>query len=358
MRAESLAFFKKLLTEPSPSGYEAKAQAIWLNYARQFAEGWYTDAYGNAFACINKGGSPRVMLTGHADEIGFIVGHIDDKGFVYLRAVGGIDTTSLRGKRLTIHSESGPVRGVFGATAIHLRDRDKANNAPKMHELFVDIGAVDKAAAEELVSIGDAATLVDDFELLNEHIGVARAFDNRVGTFSAVEALRLLSEVDGLDAEVWAVATVQEEIGGDGAEMAAYSLKPDVCLAVDVTHATDTPGLSPSEHGDVKLGGGPTVSFGSVNHPVLVRRLKEAAAKADIPLQFEVTPRATWTDLDSISVQHGGIVGAVIGIPNRYMHTAVEMIDLRDLTRTAELMAALVRDLRTGDDLKVPVLLD
>jgi endoglucanase len=356
MRRESLQFLERLLTTPSPSGFETRGQAIWLDYVKAFADKWHTDAYGNAYACLNPGGSPKVMLTGHSDEIGLMVSYINDKGFIHVAQIGGLDTGLMRGKRVDIHNARGTVRGVTGATAIHLIDREKGKKKPEQHEIFIDIGATSKAETLERIQIGDPITWVDDFEVINDDVVVARAFDNRVGTWSAAEALRLLSEDrSGLSAEVWAVATVQEEIGGRGAGMAAYSLEPDICIAVDVTHATDTPGISKQKHGDIRMGDGPTVSSGSANHPVLVQRLLEVAARCEIAVQREATPRRTGTDLDTIYIQRGGIVSANLGIPNRYMHTSVEMVRLIDLERTAGLLAAFSADLHGGESIRVEI---
>ncbi len=193
MRKESLDFLKELLSAPTPSGYESPGQRIWCEYARQFADEVKTDAYGNAVAVLNGDGDPKIMIDGHVDEIGLMVKYIDDKGFVYVQRIGGVDPALVRGKRVNIHTAKGVVRGVIAAPAIHLRDRDKDTKPPKMHESYVDIAVRDGAAARKKVSVGDPITFVDDFEMLNANVAIARAFDNRIGTWVAIEAVRLLT---------------------------------------------------------------------------------------------------------------------------------------------------------------------
>ncbi len=194
MRNESLDFLRQLLTTPSPSGYEAANQRIWCDYARAFADEVHTDAYGNAVAVINPQGDPKVMFDGHVDELGLMVKHIDDRGYIYFQRIGGVDIATVRGKRVNIHTDKGIVRGVVASIAIHLQERDKEPKVPKMHEIWIDIGAKDADDARKRVSVGDPITFTDDFEMLTKHIAVARAFDDRAGAFVALEALRLAAE--------------------------------------------------------------------------------------------------------------------------------------------------------------------
>ena len=357
MRKESLEFLKQLLTTPSPSGYESAGQKVWCGYARKYADEVYTDSYGNAIAVLNAGGDPKIMFDGHADELGLMIKHIDDKGFIYFQSIGGIDSALVRGKRVNIHTAKGVVRGVIGATAIHLSRSDKNDpKVPKMHECFIDIGAKDEKDARKKVSVGDPATFADDFELLNEHVGVARAFDNRVGTWTAIEALRLArARKSTLKCAIYACSSVQEEVGCFGAAMNAFNIHPDAAVAVDVTHATDSPGIDAKQHGMIKLSEGPTVSIGRENHPVLVEGLRKVAGRKKIALQVETFRKSGGTDALSIFIRKGGIPSAVVGIPNRYMHTTVEMIDLRDLQNTAKLLAEFAAGLKKGQRFKVKV---
>ncbi|MFA9480393.1 M20/M25/M40 family metallo-hydrolase [Phycisphaerales bacterium AB-hyl4] len=357
MRSESYEFFKNLMATTSPSGFEAPGQKVWCDYARQFADEVTTDAYGNAVAVVNPDGDPKVVFDGHADELGMMVKYIDDKGFLYVQKIGGVDPALVRGKRVDVHTNQGPVRGVTGATAIHLQSRDdKDKKVPKWPELFIDIGAADGDDARRRVQVGNTVTFTDGFEMLSEHVGVARAFDNRVGTWCAIEALRLAAEHrDELQCAVYACSSVMEEVGGAGAAMNAANLKPDAAVVVDVTHATDSPGVDMKEHGEVKMGHGPTLSVGRENHPALNALIASVADKADIPIQYEAFGIAGGTNALSYYSKEGGIPCSVLGLPNRYMHTTVEMIDLRDMQRIADLLAAVARRIEKGQRFAVPV---
>src|SRR5215472_112888 len=260
MREESVNFLRTLLNTPSPVGHEARGQRVWTDYAGQFADETFSDAYGNCVAVLNKGGSPRLMLSGHADEIAMAVNFINDEGYLYVRKMGGVDAAITKAQRVTIHSRNGPVKGVVGNVAPHLMKEEKDHKPPKIHDLFIDIGCGTRKEAEKLVRTGDPITLSDEFELLRNNLAVARAFDNRIGTFAVAEAIRLLKTSSSkLHPEVCAVSNVQEEVGLLGARQIAYSLQPDVALVVDVTHATDNPCANKPRHGDEKVGQGPTI---------------------------------------------------------------------------------------------------
>lgn len=356
MRKASLEFLKQLLETPSPSGFETRGQRVWLDYVTPFADHIETDAYGNCFATLNPEGSPRVMLAGHGDELGFMVNFISDEGLLYFKGIGGVDQTLVRGQRVIVHAESGPVPGVTGLLAIHLQEPDDRKKVPDISEMFIDIGAGTKKEAEKKVRVGDAITYsAGALELMGARIA-ARGCDNRIGTFAAAEGLRLAAEGrKKLEACVIAVSTIQEENGLYGAEMAAYRTKPDVALVADVTHATDTPAHKKSKHGDVKLGGGPVLSYGSSNHPVVNERLEKIADRLKMAVQREANPRRTGTDADAVFLQRGGIPTASLGLPNRYMHSPVEVIDLEDLERLAELFGAFALDIKRGEVFKVRI---
>src|ERR1700722_19310212 len=288
MRDKSLDFLRTLVNTPSPTGHESRGQRVWLDYVKKFADSTYSDAYGNCVATLNKGGSPRLMLAAHADEIAMSVNYIDGDGFIYVRKMGGIDAAITKAQRVVIHTRNGPVKGVVGNVAPHLSRNDDGHKVPKIHEIFIDIGVSSTKEAEKLVQTGDPITLNDQFELLRNDLAVARAFDNRVGTFAVAEALRLLSEnKKKLHAEICAVSNIQEEVGLLGARQIAYSLKPDVALVVDVTHATDYPTVNKAQHGNVKIGKGPTLTHGGCNHPEVVARIERLAKTLKIPLQHE-----------------------------------------------------------------------
>jgi len=343
MRDASLQFLQTLVNTPSPSGHEVRGQRVWLNYVQAFAEETYTDAYGNAVAVLNKGGSPRLMLAAHADEIGLAVNYIDKQGFIYVRRLGGVDAAITKAQRVTIHSRQGPVNGVVGNVAPHLTKNDGERKLPKIEDLFIDIGADSRKAAEKLVQIGDPITLNDQFELLRNDLAVARAFDNRIGTFAVAETLRLLAESRGkLKAEVSAVSNIMEEVGLLGARQIAYALKPDAALVVDVTHATDYPDIDKRVNGNIKLGAGPVISVGANINPRLGDLLIKTAKAKRIPHQLEAAPGGTGTDANAMQISRAGVATALVSIPNRYMHTQVEVVSYQDLEAAARLIAETV----------------
>ncbi len=356
MREGSLNFLRTLVNTPSPVGYETRGQRVWLDYAKNYADETFSDAYGNCVAVLNKGGTPRIMLAGHADEIAMSVNYIDEKGFIYVRRMGGVDAAITKAQRVTIHARSGPVRGVVGNVAPHLTKQDGEPKPPKIHDLFIDIGAQSREAAEKRVRIGDPLTLVDEFELLTNDLAIARAFDNRIGTWAVIEALRLLKGSGRkLKAEVCAVSNVQEEVGLLGARQIAYALHPNVAIVVDVTHATDYPTVNKAQHGDVKIGGGPTLTHGGCNHAEVVARLEAVAAEAKIPLQHEAMSNTSGTDTDAIFWTRGGIPSALISLPNRYMHSPVELVSLKDLEQIPRLLAAFALSVKPGEQFKVKI---
>jgi len=356
MRPKSLEFLKTLVNTPSPVGHETRGQRVWLDYAGKYADETFSDAYGNCVAVLNKGGSPRIMLAGHADEIAMAVNYIDDQGYVYVKRMGGVDAAIMKAQRLVVHTRTGPVKGVVGNVAPHLTKQEGDPKPPKIHEIFLDIGAQSRKEAQSLVRIGDPITLVDEFDLLRGDLAVARAFDNRIGTFAVAEALRLLKDSKSkLKPEVCAVSNVQEEVGLLGARQIAYSLKPDIALVVDVTHATDYPTVNKAQHGDIRLGAGPAITHGGCNHPEVVARIEEVAAKRKIPLQHEAMSATSGTDTDVIFWTRGGIASALISLPNRYMHSPVEVVNLADLEKIPDLMAAFCQSLKRGEQFKVRI---
>ena len=357
MRDESFAFLKELLETPSPSGFELRGQRVWSQYVRPFAEKVRSDPYGNVYASLNNSAeAPKILLAGHADELGLMVNYITEEGFLHFQGIGGVDRALLRGQRMIVHGPDGPVPGVTGHLAIHMQEPDDRKKVPDLHEMFIDIGVSSRAEALKLVRIGDPVTHDAGVVRLAGNRIAARGCDNRIGTWAAAEALRLLSlKQEKLAASVVAVSTIQEENGLYGATMAGYRAKPNVALVVDVTHATDIPPCSKARHGDVRMGAGPVLSIGSANHPVLLERLRAVARDAELPVQYEVTPRHTGTDADAIFVQLGGIPTLSLGLPNRYMHSAVEVIDLQDLQAVAELLAAFCLSVKPDDTFGVTI---
>ena len=342
---KTLEFLETLLITPSPTGYEAEGQKVWKKYISEYADKVEGDAYGSATAKIDINSDViTVMLEAHADEIGMIVQHISDDGFITLNKLGGSDSTIARAKRVYIHNKKGHVTGVVGNTAIHLQDsKNGGGKQPSWKDIFVDIGVSSREEALKLVQIGDPVTYTDEVEFMNDEIITARAIDNRIGGFIIAQVLKNLKKrKKELKVNVMALNSVQEEIGGFGARMMSYRHMPDVAIVTDVTHATDTPGINNKEHGTVKLGGGPTVQHGGANHPKVVEFIEKTATGKKIDVQHEATSFRTGTDTDSIFYQRTGIPSALISIPIRYMHSPVEIASLKDVEALINLMTETV----------------
>jgi putative aminopeptidase FrvX len=354
MDKEAKSFLFDLLSTPSPTGFEIPGQRKWAAYLRKFADRVENDAYGTAWATIEAAGKKprRIMLEAHADEIGFIVKHITKEGFLRLDRIGGSDTATARGRRIDLFGDKGAVRGIIGNTAIHLRkDSSSDEKAPKIHELYVDVGASSDKDVKKLgLRVGHPAVYSDTVEEFGPHRIVGRALDNRLGGFILSQVLaRLAKNRAKLRSTVIAVNAVQEEIGGHGAKMVAHRLMPDVAIVLDVTHATDTPGIDNAVHGEVKFAAGPSITHGTCNHPNVIQRIIKVAGKARIPLQHESSSRYSGTDTDVIFDVKEGIPSALISLPLRYMHSVVEMADLRDVDKTIELIARFVESVTEGD---------
>jgi putative aminopeptidase FrvX len=344
LRPESIAFLKKLLDAPGPSGFETLAARIWRAEASTFADRVTADVAGNSLAEVNPGGSPTILLDGHIDEIGVIVQYIDDDGFIYISPIGGWDTQVLTGQRIRFLGAGGDVFGVVGRKPIHLIETADREKAVKMTELWVDIGATKRADAEARLSVGDAGVIDSRAHDFPGNRIVSRSIDDRIGAFAALEALRRYAQKPG-SARVVAAATTQEEIAytGGGAIVAANSVRPKVAIVVDVTFATDHPNIEKKEIGDHRLGGGPVLSRGALLSPVLFDMLKTAARARSIPFTVHAVGRDTSTNADAIFMAQEGVATALVSIPNRYMHTPNEMVSLDDVDHTAELIAEVCR---------------
>lgn len=358
MDAKAKAFLFNLLSTPSPTGWELEGQRVWAGYVRDYADRVENDAYGSAWATIEGSGKhpKRIMLEAHADEIGFIIKHISKEGFLRIDRVGGSDTATARGRKVRFLGEKGPVIGIVGNTAIHLR-KDGLNDekSPKIHELYVDVGATSAEEVAKLgLRVGIPGVYADSVEEFGKNRLVGRALDNRIGGFILSQVMaRISKHRKKLRSTVIALNSVQEEIGGHGARMAAHRLMPDVCIVLDVTHATDTPGIEHAVHGEVKLGGGPSVTHGTCNHPKVVKRLLKVAEQKEIPIQHESSSRYSGTDTDVIFNVREGIPSALVSLPLRYMHSIVEMADLRDIEMVIDLLTAFVESVGEGDDFAV-----
>ncbi|MFQ5703271.1 MAG: M42 family metallopeptidase [Gemmatimonadales bacterium] len=351
MNEKSLAFLKRLLDTPGPSGFETAPAREWREEAGKFAHEVTVDVSGNSTAQINPTGDPRVMFAGHIDEIGLMIIHVDDKGYLYFSTIGGWDHQVLVGQRVLIATKRGLVNGVIGKKAVHMLDEDERDEASKASSLWIDIGAKSRKDALRRVRVGDAAVLAASaVELPNRRL-VSRSIDNRIGAFVVLEALRLLAPRPPR-AAVFSVATSQEEIAwtGGGARTSATSIAPRVAIVVDVTHATDHPSVEKKHHGDVKLGGGPVISRGSSVNPRVADLLIETAEKRKIPYALAAAPSDTGTDADAIFSARSGIATGLVSIPNRYMHSPNEMVEIADLERAARLLAAFARSVTPRTD--------
>ncbi|MFC1538495.1 M42 family metallopeptidase [Candidatus Latescibacterota bacterium] len=346
---KSMSFLKEMLSSPSPSGYEQPVQKIWRTYTGQFAD-VHSDSHGNAIGVINPDGKPRLMLAGHCDELGFMVKYIDDDGFIYFGTIGGFDQGIIPGRRVRIHAAGGAVLGVIGKGPIHLMSEEQRNKVSQVKDLCIDIGAKDKDEAESLITIGDPITYTYDFMELRNGMVVARAFDDRIGSFMVAETLNNLSKSKKLNAAVYGVSTVQEEVGLRGATTSAFSINPKVALATDVTHATDYPGINKKEFGEVKLGGGPVIGRGPNFNPVVFELLVQTAEKNDIPYQILGYTRGSGTDANAIQLTRAGVATGLVSIPLRYMHTAVETLALSDVVNITKLMTSFAEALAPDMD--------
>lgn len=351
MRRESLKFFKEIVNTPSPSGYEERAAEVYRNYTRAFADKMHTDVHGNVWAILNPDAKQKVMLAGHMDEIGFIVHYIDDNGFLYFSGIGGHDSVIPVGQRVWVHGKK-RIPGLIGRKAIHLLEDEERKKKPELKDLWIDVGASSREEVEKVIALGDVVTFQYEFEELMGDRATARGFDNKMGSFIVAEALRLLKEEGGLSKKVgvYAVATVQEEIGLRGARTASFGIAPQSGLAVDVNHAIDYPGVSKTRYGQLDVGKGPSVMRGANANPIVFRMLMEAAKEDEIPYQVDVAPGGTGTDGNAMQLNRDGMAVGILGVALRYMHTPCELLSLKDVEDCARLMAAYCRRVKPETD--------
>lgn len=354
MSPEQFARLTALLDCAGPSGFERAPARLWREQAA-FADDVASDVSGNSYATIHPSpgsASPaRVMLAGHIDEIGVIVVHIDDDGFCWFEPIGGWDSQVFVGQRVTLLGRRGPVPGVIGKPAIHLMDQAAREKHTKHHELWIDIGAASRAEAEGLIGVGTAGVLGSTVTRLPNDRLVSRSLDNRIGAFVVLEAVRMLAERRP-QVSVTAVATTQEEIAytGGGARTSATALEARCAIVVDVTHATDSPGIEKKRHGTVKLGGGPVLSRGAAVNPEVFDRLVAVAEAEKIPFTVQAAARYTGTDADAIFTAHRGIATGLVSVPLRYMHSPNELVALEDIHAAARLLAAFAGSVTEQDD--------
>jgi putative aminopeptidase FrvX len=340
---------RNLLTAPGTSGREVTAAAVWQAAAREFSGDVRSDLLGSSTAVVpGTAGGPRLAVIGHIDEIGLMVTHIDDEGFLWFGGVGGWDPVNLVGQRVELHTRDGLVPGVVGKKPIHLLESEEREKAPKLKDLHIDIGAEKGEDARRRVRVGDWAVVAGEPVELSPGRFASRSMDNRLGCYVALEAARLVAEAGGAPGDVVACAVAQEETTFGGATTTAFGLEPDLAIVVDVTHATDAPGIEKRQEGDHGLGSGPVVNAGSIVHPLVLDLLRDTAEAEAIPVSGEATPRASGTDADAVHLSRRGVPCGIVSIPLRYMHSPVEVMQLSDVEACARLIAAVARRLSAG----------
>jgi putative aminopeptidase FrvX len=346
---ESNAFFHRLLETPSPSGFEERIQQVVRDFAKPFADEVRTDLHGNVIAVKNPEGSPRIMLDGHCDQIGLIVAHFDDNGFIYAQAIGGWDPQILLGQKVTVWAKSGPILGVIARKPKHLLTAEEMKKVPEIHELWIDLGLKDKDEAKSLVSAGDPVTVVLGPHEMKNGLVCGPKMDDATGLFVVFEALKRIAG-QHVNPAVYVVSAVQEEIGLRGAHTAAYGVDPQVGIAVDVTHATDCPTIDKRTLGDIRIGNGPVVFRGPNVNARVAAKLAKVADEERLPVQFAGLGRAMSNDANPIQLNRAGVATAAIGLPLRYMHSPVEVVALSDLDHAAELLAKFLVAVEPGED--------
>lgn len=334
---------RRLISAPGPSGFEQRVQQVIREEVQPFTDEIQTDVHGNVIAALHPQSQPRVMLTAHCDELGFLIRYIDGDGFLYFSPIGGFDPSTLPGNRVEIHTSNGPISGVIGRKPVHMLKGDERNNAPKISDMWIDIGASSKEEAQQLVPLGSFATRAEQLEPLRGELVVSRALDDRAGIFTLLEAMRRISEQrEKLQAGVFFVSAIQEEVGCRGSRTAAHSVNPLIAIAVDVTFTSDHPGTSKQEIGDIKLNGGPVLTMGGNINPRVYQRLVSAAEEASIAWQIDPQASYTGTDTDVIQIAGDGIATGLVSIPCRYLHTGSEIVSLQDIDQCAEVIARFV----------------
>jgi len=342
MTDQDFQFFKELVEAPSPSGFEQPAQRVIRRALDGVADELRTDVLGNVIATVNgPAGAPRLMLAGHCDEIGFMVKYIDERGFLFFAPIGGVDPHLVPGQRVTVHAAAGPIAGVVGRRPIHQLETSERDKVMPFKSQFIDIGCVDRTAAQALVAVGDPVTFAVGVERLQGSRIVSRAFDDKIGAYVVAQVLREVRRRGDQRVTLIGVSTVQEEIGLRGGTASVYGVRPDLGIAVEVGFASDYPDADHKTAGEIKLGQGPILARGPNINPVLFDLLTATAREEEIPFQIMGIPRATGTDANVMQLARGGVATALVSVPLRYMHTPVEMLDLDDLQNAVRLLAAL-----------------
>ena len=348
MENSARSFLEALLTTPGVSGYEQAVQGIVRDYVAPFADEVVTDLHGNVIATVNAGGGPTLMFDGHCDQLGMLVSHIDESGYLFFQTVGGWDPQQLVGQRVTVWATDTPIPGIISRKAIHLLTDDEKKKVVDLEKMWIDIGATSRDDAASVISVGDAVTVELGIQEMRNGLANAPAMDNRTGVWVVFEAMRRAA-ADGVSCRLVVASTVQEEIGLRGARTAAYGIDPEVAIAVDVTHATDCPGVDKRQLGVIDLGAGPVIPRGPNINPRVGQRLESVAKSAEIPFQVAALGRAAPNDSNALQVTRAGVAAGLVQIPNRYMHSAVETIALSDLNDAANLLAQFACKLSIED---------
>lgn len=338
-----------LLSAAGPSGHETGPARVWREWCSTFAQEVGADHVGSSFARVpGTGGGPTLAVIGHIDEIGLHISHIDDGGYLCFGQVGGWDPVVLIGQRVLVHTRSGAIAGVIGRKPIHLIKEDDRKRVPELKDLHIDVGAKDGDEARSLVRIGDVAVIdVAPLELRHDRV-VARALDNRVGCYVAAEAARLVAGSADSSGDVVALAVVQEETTFAGSRTSVFAHRPDLAIVVDLTFATDQPGIELGPITKHTLGSGPVIARGTMLHPLVFELLYEAAEAQEIPFTVESLGKGTGTDADAIHLSRAGVPTGLVSVPCRYMHSPVEMVALDDVDAAARLIAAFAGRLQPG----------
>jgi endoglucanase len=349
MTEQDFQFFQELVEAPSPSGFEQPAQRVIRRALEGVADELRTDVLGNVIATVNgPAGAPRLMLAGHCDEIGFMVKYIDERGFLFFAPIGGVDAHLVPGQRVTVHAAGGPLPGVVGRRPIHQLETAERDKVMPFKSQFIDIGCPDRAAAGALVAVGDPVTFAVGVERLQGTRVTSRAFDDKIGAYVVAQVLREVRRRGDQQVTLVGVSTVQEEVGLRGGTASAYGVKPDLGIAVEVGFASDYPDADHKQAGEIRLGQGPILARGPNINPVLFELLVATAREENIPFQVMGIPRASGTDANVMQLARGGVATALISVPLRYMHTPVEVLDLDDLEKTVQLLAALCARIAPG----------
>lgn len=352
MTAASFQFLEKYLNTPSPTGFEYTGQQVWIDNILPFVDSYYTDVYGTAVAIINADAPYKVVLEAHCDEISWFVNYISDEGYIYVRRNGGSDHQIAPSKRVNIWTKKGPIKGVFGWPAIHVRDAVK-EETPTLKNIFIDCGMNKKELLEIGVHVGCVITFDDEFFVLNEKYYVGRALDNRIGGFMIAEVAKRLKENNiKLPFGLYIVNAVQEEIGLRGAEMIANRIKPDVAICTDVTHDAQSPMYDKKRDGDIACGKGPVLTFGPAVQNNLLQMIFDVADTKKIEVQRAAVSRSTGTDTDAFAYSNNGVASALISLPLKYMHTTVETVHKDDVENVIQLMYEFVLQLQENHDFR------